>query len=42
MDKAKLTERQAAVLSCIRTHMVRNHYAPTIREIGDEVCLSST
>lgn len=42
MDKAKLTERQAAVLSCIRTHMVRNHYAPTIREIGDEVGLSST
>ena len=42
MGKAKLTERQAAVLSCIRTHMLRNHYAPTIREIGDEVGLSST
>ncbi len=42
MDKAKLTDRQAAVLSCIRTHMLRNHYAPTIREIGDEVGLSST
>lgn len=42
MEKAKLTERQAAVLSCIRTHMLRNHYAPTIREIGDEVGLSST
>ncbi|MFT3943133.1 MAG: transcriptional repressor LexA [Ancrocorticia sp.] len=42
MVNTKLTERQAAVLSCIRTHMLRNHYAPTIREIGDEVGLSST
>ena len=42
MGNSKLTERQAAVLSCIRTHMLRNHYAPTIREIGDEVGLSST
>ena len=42
MGNTKLTERQAAVLSCIRTHMLRNHYAPTIREIGDEVGLSST
>ena len=41
-NQATLTERQAAVLMCIRTHMLRNHYAPTIREIGDEVGLSST
>ncbi|MCF2705700.1 transcriptional repressor LexA [Arcanobacterium haemolyticum] len=42
MATAKLTDRQAAVLACIRTHFLRNHYAPTIREIGDEVGLSST
>lgn len=41
-DRPALTERQAAVLMCIRTHRLRNHYAPTIREIGDEVGLSST
>ena len=42
MAKDKLTKRQAAMLVCIRDHMLRNHYAPTIREIGEEVGLSST
>ena len=42
MAKDKLTARQAAVLACIRDHTLRNHYAPTIREIGEEVGLSST
>ncbi len=41
-DRPELTARQAAVLTCIRTHTLANHYAPTIREIGDEVGLSST
>lgn len=42
MAEEKLTKRQAAVLACIRDHTLRNHYAPTIREIGQEVGLSST
>ena len=42
MDNTKLTERQAAILACIRSHTLHNHYAPTIREIGDEVGLAST
>lgn len=39
--RPQLSDRQAAVLRCIRTHSLRKHYAPTIREIGDEVGLSS-
>lgn len=42
MSNPKLTERQVAVLTCIREHTLRHHYAPTIREIGAQVGLSST
>ncbi len=42
MPTPPLTDRQVAVLTCIRSHMMKNHHSPTIREIGDEVGLSST
>lgn len=37
-----LTERQEAVLLCIREYIENRHHAPTIREIGAEVGLQST
>lgn len=38
----KLTERQAAVLDFIATHISDTGFPPTIREIGDHLGISST
>lgn len=38
----ELSERQEAILLCIRNYFFEHHHIPTIREIGDEVGLTST
>lgn len=37
-----LTQRQAAILACIRESVEQRGYPPTVREIGATVGLSST
>lgn len=37
-----LTDRQVAILDCIREHRARHGYSPSIREIGETVGLTST
>ncbi len=39
---SKLTERQAAVLKCVRAGILKYHYPPTVREICESVGLNST
>ncbi|WP_240611213.1 transcriptional repressor LexA [Actinobaculum sp. 313] len=39
---SKLTERQAAVLKCVRVGILKYHYPPTVREICESVGLNST
>ncbi|MDO4888315.1 MAG: transcriptional repressor LexA [Actinomycetaceae bacterium] len=40
--KKELTPRQKEVLKCLRSELLKNRYAPTIREIGDKVGFAST
>ena len=42
MGAQKLSVRQRSMLEMIRTHLAENGRPPTIREIGDEVGISST
>ena len=38
----KVSERQQAILDCIRKHIEHHGYPPTVREIGEAVRLSSS
>ncbi|WP_081412706.1 transcriptional regulator [Fictibacillus gelatini] len=38
----KLTKRQTAILEAIRNYIDQNHYAPTVREVGQAVGLTSS
>jgi repressor LexA len=42
MDSSELTEVQQRILDVIRESMVNRNYAPSMREIGESVGLSST
>lgn len=41
MEKEKLTRRQEDTLKCIKTYMVSHGFPPTVRELADEMGLSS-
>lgn len=41
-QRPRLTDRQRRILECIRTHIYRDGFAPSFREIGAETGLSST
>ena len=40
--RTALTERQKEVLNALRSELLKNRYAPTIREIADRCGFSST
>lgn len=40
--RKELTSRQREVLACLQSELEKNHYAPTVREIGEQVGFSST